>query len=327
MRETGITTGMVTDIEQVPRCITTAHVVHESVCDGCGAEHVPQIPAVPGTSVGPNILSLAVGLYHNNMAAEPIADTLNGFFGAGFCKATILHALQAAAGAMEPHSETIRKGLADAEFLHIDETPFPVGGSSSSHAWVAVGGDSMHVTVAGTRGGAVPGVHYPFFSVPLTCDGYAAYRRFGTIQRCRSHILRDAEDLARRGRAEESLHRQLRPVYHRARPAPPDADCDPMVREAEILAGQYGALGHGFGGKLAGAAPDLFTFVSHPGMEPANNTAGRALRRIVIQRGMRHGLRTAGGMRMFGIIMTCLGTWRMRGLDTAERLREVLAAA
>jgi len=100
-----------------------------------------------------------------------------------------------------------------------------------------------------------------------------------------------------------------------------------MVRETEILAGQYGALGHGFGGKLANAAPKLFTFVSHPGMEPTGNTAERALRRIVIQRGIRHGLRTAGGMRMFGIIMTCLGTWRMRGMDVAERLREVLAAA
>jgi len=38
-----------------------------------------------------------------------------------------------------------------------------------------------------------------------------------------------------------------------------------------------------------------------------------------------HGAR--GGMRMFGTIMTCLGTWRMGGLDVAEKLREVLAAA
>jgi len=45
-----------------------------------------------------------------------------------------------------------RGGLAGAGFLHIDETPFQVGGSASSHAWVAVGG-CMHVTVAGTRGG------------------------------------------------------------------------------------------------------------------------------------------------------------------------------
>jgi len=129
------------------------------------------------------------------------------------------------------------------------------------------------------------------------------------------------------GGAEESLHRQLRLAYHRAKTAPPEADCGPMVREAEILAGQYRALGHGFGGRLAGAAPKLFTFVSHPGMEPTNNVAERALRRIVIQRGIRHGLRTAGGMRMFGVIMTCLGTWSMGGLDMAERLREVLAAA
>jgi len=99
-----------------------------------------------------------------------------------------------------------------------------------------------------------------------------------------------------------------------------------MIREVQIVAAQYGSPGHGFGGKLANAAPNLFTFVSHPGMEPANNTAERALRRTVIQRYIRQGLRTAGGMRMFGVTMTCIGTWRMRGLDVAEKLQEVLAA-
>jgi len=79
-----------------PNCVTAAHVVHESVCGGCGAEHVPRIPAVPGTSVGPDILPPAVDLYHNGMAVGPIADTLDGFFGAGFCKAAVQRAPEAA---------------------------------------------------------------------------------------------------------------------------------------------------------------------------------------------------------------------------------------
>jgi len=42
--------------------------------------------------------------------------------------------------------------------------------------------------------------------------------------------------------------------------------------------------------------------------ESTNNTAERARHRTVIQRYIRQGLRTAGGMRMFGIIMTCIRT-------------------
>jgi len=87
------------------------------------------------------------------------------------------------------------------------------------------------------------------------------------------HILLDAEFLAGRGRAEEPLYRKLQLIYHRANLAPPDADCGSMIREVQIVAAQYGSLDHDFGGKLANAAPNLFTFVSHPGMEPTNNTA------------------------------------------------------
>jgi len=49
--------------------------------------------------------------------------------------------------------------------------------------------------------------------------------------------------------------------------------------------------------------------------------------RAIMHGGMRHGLRTAGGMRASGVTMTCLCTWRTRGPDAAERLREALAAA
>jgi len=74
---------------------------------------VPQIQAVPGTSVGPNMLAVAVQMYHHNMSVQAVADTLDGLFGAGLCKAAAQHAMKAASDTMEPHAEQIREDLAE----------------------------------------------------------------------------------------------------------------------------------------------------------------------------------------------------------------------
>ena len=82
-----------------------------------------------------------------------------------------------------------------------------------------------------------------------------------------------------------------------------------------------------FGGKLQNAAPNLFTFMEHPDMEPTNNRAERALRSPVIHRKVRGQLRTSGGMRMFSILMSCLYTWKMQGKSIWDELFTVLTAA
>lgn len=326
MIPTQILAKLVYDIDFLPECIATNHVVHESVCGNCGTGHTPRIPDVKGTSLGPNLASIAVCLYHNGMSTQNTTSTLDGIFHVNRSKGTIQHALQAASAVMEPCAEQIRKDLAKSEFLHIDETPYPVQGSRSSHVWAAVGTDSVHYKVSGTRGGAVLDEFYPHFDVPLTSDGYRPYKKFRTQQRCFAHILREAEALACLGRTEELLYRQLRLLYHRAKRSGPDK-YDSLVHHAGAIAGQYTAIGCKYGCKLADAVPNLFTFVKHPGMEPTNNKAERALRRIVIQRKIRYGLRTTGGMRMLGTIMTCMETWRMRGPDVIAKLQQVLAAA
>ena len=80
------------------------------------------------------------------------------------------------------------------------------------------------------------------------------------------------------------------------------------------------------------AAPDMFTFIRHPGMEPTNSESERVLRKAAIRRKMairrkiRQKLMTAGGKIMFSIIMTCLFTWDKQGLNWFEKLSEVFWA-
>ena len=77
---------------------------------------------------------------------------------------------------------------------------------------------------------------------------------------------------------------------------------------------------------LGNAAPDLFTFIRYPGMEPTNNEFERMLRKVVIHRKIRQKLVTVGGKIMFGTMMTCLLTWDKMGLNWFEKLSEAFWA-
>ena len=80
----------------------------------------------------------------------------------------------------------------------------------------------------------------------------------------------------------------------------------------------------GFATKLGNAAESLYTFVLHPGMDPTNNLAERTLRPGVIARKIRFGLRTAGGQKMVGTMASCIVTWRLRGYNVTDMIRDAL---
>ena len=72
-------------------------------------------------------------------------------------------------------------------------------------------------------------------------------------------------------------------------------------------------------------AQDLFTFLLRPGMGPTNSLAERSLRPSVIAGNTMHSLKTEDGMSEFGILMTCVMTWRARGQNTCQMFRNLLS--
>ena len=88
----------------------------------------------------------------------------------------------------------------------------------------------------------------------------------------------------------------------------------------------YAGLDDGFAVRLKNAAPDLFTFIRHPGMDPTNNESERMLRKVAIRRKIRQKLATIGGRIMFGTIMTCLLAWDKQRLNWFEKLPEAFWA-
>ena len=171
---------------------------------------------------------------------------------------------------------------------------------------------------------------------PVTVDGYSVYLSlFHTLQRCWTHILRDAEDVCI-SHPDTShyreLYRSLKLIYHRAKEAAaraaaaggaPMSICSMFADEVRDLAARYGGLK--FVGTLHAAADNLFTFLRHPGMPPTNNGSERDMCDWVVSiREVSHKFMTERGMRVFSILQRFAATYSRLSLDVGEFFLRVL---
>jgi transposase len=78
--------------------------------------------------------------------------------------------------------------------------------------------------------------------------------------------------------------------------------------------------------RLLAADPDLWRFVSVPGLEPTNNSAERALRHSVIWRRTSHGTQSDAGSRFVERILTVVETCRQQQRPVFDFVRDALIA-
>lgn len=79
-------------------------------------------------------------------------------------------------------------------------------------------------------------------------------------------------------------------------------------------------------GKISNGFEYWFTFVTHPGIEPTNNNAERAIREHVVQRKIIGTLPNEKGTSIHERLMTVLATWSQLGLDNLQMLRLELSS-
>ena len=171
----------------------------------------------------------------------------------------------------------------------------------------------------------------------IVCDGWSAYASFtNRIQRCWAHLLRESKELAEKIAEAVPLHRALKRLYKKPNDLL-ESDPTPEVRRqlwymaratlnrwirreyvTEKVIKLIGKIGNGF--------EYWFTFVIHPGVEPTNNRAERALREHVVQRKIVGTLRNRKGMSIHERIMTVLTTWTQQGLNTLQMMRARLSS-
>ncbi len=96
---------------------------------------------------------------------------------------------------------------------------------------------------------------------------------------------------------------------------------------AAAIARRFGlrAAGATFATKPANAAPFLFTFVNRPGVDPTNSESERMLRKVDMARKIRFRIASLEGARTFPYIVTCVPTWRKRGLNVSGMPPNILS--
>ena len=310
---------------------TTAHLAAVYDCAACGRSGIRAgLPNIKCTWFGKKALSFIVQLGGRKNVDADIAEMFGDMFDFKTAETTVWNARCAAADLLEYTMLIIRNALRKAKRLGIDETYY-VSEGDSGYVWVVRTDRVTFVLAMDSRGGAVIEKYMSdLLHIPVTTDGYSPYlTHFKILQRCWAHILRAAESAYVNLKPDDparayyvSLYQRLLGIFRDAKRTAAETAagggaerrvCSEFEGRVMCVVAAYG--NHGFATTLGGAAPNLFTFLMHPGMPPTNNDTERDIRdAVVVQRKIRRRFVNARGRHAFSVIRSFNSTCRKLGL-------------
>ena len=329
-------------IEELPKpqpiVVTEYKIAHYS-CPCCHREVAAFDPDCPSEGrIGNNAIAQTTLLkYEDRLPHRKIKDTLKRIYGLNVSPATILDLTRRAADAVQSQYDSILDKIRDAPILYVDETSIDVQGKKH-WIWVLTTPSETFVAIRKSRGMKVlKEVLTRRFKGIIVCDGWKPYAKFTKhIQRCWAHLLRESNDLAQNIPEAVPVHGALKRIYELLNEAlennPPHEIRRVMWYMAravlrQVIGGQYiNENVRKLIGKVSNGFEYWFTFVIHPGVEPTNNRAERAIREHVVQRKIIGTLRNEKGTSIHERLMTVLATWSQMGLDSLQMLRLKLSS-
>ena len=328
-------------IEEIPEpqpIIVTEYKIAHYTCPHCQKEVVATDADCPKEGrFGNNAIAQATLLkYEDRLPHRKIRNSLKRQYGLDISAATILDLTRRAADAVQSEYDAILERVRNASILHVDETSIKVQGKKY-WIWVFTTPSETFIAIRKSRGTKVlMEVLTRRFGGIIVCDGWKPYAKFtNRIQRCWAHLLRESKDLAEKIEEAAPLHRALTRLYEQLTDAlesdPPPEIREKLLHNAEATLKRW--LNRGYGsekvekliGKIKNGFEYWFTFVTHPGVEPTNNRAERALREHVVQRKIVGTLRNGKGTSIHERIMTVLATWAQQGLNSFQMMRAMLS--
>jgi transposase len=329
----------VTEIPPV-KPVVTEYQLHQLVCPACGEATRAEVPlGVPTGGFGPRLqatTALCTGGYH--LSKRTTQSLLDDLFGVELGLGTITNLEQATTQAVAELVAEARAYVQRQPAAYADETGWREG-QQRAWLWTTVTAWVTVFLVRPSRSGQVAQelLGEQFWGWLVT-DRWSAYSWYPTWRRqlCWAHLLRDFEAMiARGGRSAaigEALRGEARKMFqwwHRVRdgtlaPASFRTYMQPIRREVERLleAGQTCGTP-----KTEGTCREIFrlrqalwTFVRHPGVEPTNNAAERAIRPGVLWRKGSFGTHSPEGSRFVEAMMTVMATLKQQHRNVLDYL-------
>ncbi len=329
-------------IEELPDpqpVIVTEYKIAHYRCPCCRKEVVATDTGCPNEGkFGNNTIAQTTLLkYEGRLPHRKIQSILKRLHGLDISPATILDLTRRAADAVKSGYEAILSRIRGAQILYVDETSIDVQGEKY-WIWTFTTPFETFFAIRKSRGMKVlVEILTRKFKGIIVCDGWKPYAKFTKrLQRCWAHLLRESKDLAEKIEEAVPLHEALKNLYKELNDAL-ESDPPPVIRRdlwymaratlqqwirKEYVSEKVRKLI----GKISNGFEYWFTFVIHPGVEPTNNRAERALREQVVLRKIIGTLRNSKGTSIHERIMTLLATWELQGQDTLQMLRVCLSS-
>lgn len=331
---------IIEDIPEPQHVSVTQYNVHAYLCSNCATVNISSHPDLPAEGrFGKNLMAqIALLKYEDRLPLDKIACNLARQYCLSITPAAVLEILDRVAGSCEPFYANIREHIPQSSNVYADETGQKVQGKQY-WTWVFTTFTHVLFLIRKSRGQKpIEEVLGDEYQGILNCDGWQSYpQKVRRIQRCWAHLLREAKYLAEKEEGQaQLLYQELRELFAKLKQLRAAVLVQQeRERQYELLiahlqrviarAKAYAEL-RKFAVKIENGLAHWFTCALYPEAEPTNNRAERALREMVVQRKITGTLRNERGTHRTEVLMTCLQTWKLQGLNTFSMLRQCLSS-
>ena len=320
--------------------VVTEHTAQGYWCEGCQGLHYAAFPTevVAGGLCGPRLTSLVCylkGKLHGSYSG--IQDFFRDVLGLEASRGYLAKLNQKAAQAFaQPYAQLLAL-LPQQAHLNADET----GHKENGHrcwTWCFRAKDFVLFKIHASRGSDVLfDILGQNFQGSLGADFWGAYRKYARhcgvlIQFCLAHLIREVKYLGefpdpsvqRYGQALLAGLKELFAALHRraelgarafalalatAEAKVWDAALDPILQPRRYPHGKVHRLIDNLCHRFCLHGKGYFHFITHPQIQPTNNSAEQAMRFVVMDRHMTQGTRSQRGRdfceRLWTVLATC----------------------
>jgi len=320
--------------------VVTEHTAQGYWCEGCQGIHYAAFPTevVAGGLCGPRLTSLVCylkGKLHGSYSG--IQDFFRDVLGLEVCRGYLAKLNQKAAQAFaQPYAQLLSL-LPQQVHVNADETGHKENGRRY-WTWCFRAKDFIFFKIHASRGSDVLfDILGQNFQGSLGADFWGAYRKYASqcgvlIQFCLAHLIREVKYLCefpepsvqRYGQALLAGLKELFNALHRraelsakafalalatAEAKVWDAALDPILQPRRYPNGKLHRLIDNLSHRFYLHGEGYFHFITHPEIQPTNNSAEQAMRFVVMDRHMTQGTRSQRGRdfceRLWTVIATC----------------------
>ena len=333
----GVIHKIITDIPKPQPAIVTDYILHVYDCPECHMEIIANHPDLPKEGdFGKNLLAQTTLMkYEDRLPHRKIQEALNRQFNLEISPGAIFDFTRRTSDSLIGVYNMILECIRGSDVVHVDETGLKVDGKNY-WIWVFTTEKQTFYVVRKSRATKVlEEVLTRRFRGIVVCDGWKAYPSFiKRLQRCWAHLLRDSRALAEKVKEAIPLNESLLALFHRLKTFM-EGNHTPTERKCAWYQARYALRlilrkhywyksTKKFVAKIRNGLDYWFTFLLHPGVEPTNNRAERAIREPVVQRKIFGTLRNEKGTRIFEVLSTVLATWKQEGRQLHQTLVQAL---